>query len=100
MTGNPALLHDINMYTQFTYSACFMLFGAALLVIGIMRGVAFLRWQALAVLAITVAKVFLIDIDQLSEGYRVLSFLRLGVLLLAISFVYQRDWLKLRRQTK
>jgi uncharacterized membrane protein len=98
--GNPALIHDINIYMQFTYSACFMLFGTALLVIGIMRRVAFLRWQALVVLAITVAKVFLVDIDQLNEGYRVLSFLGLGALLLAISFVYQRDWLNLRRQTK
>lgn len=98
--GNPALFRDIGIYAQFTYSACFMLFGAALLVIGIARRVPFLRWQALVVLAITIAKVFLVDISQLNEGYRVLSFLGLGALLLAISFVYQRDWLNLRRQTK
>jgi uncharacterized membrane protein len=47
-------------------------------------------------LAATIAKVFLIDISQLSQGFRILSFIGLGVLLLAVSFVYQRDWLNLR----
>lgn len=98
--GNPTLIRNINIYTQFTYSACFMLFGTVLLVAGIMRRVPFLRWQAFVVLAITIAKVFLVDVNQLNEGYRVLSFLGLGALLLGISFVYQRDWLNLRRQAK
>jgi len=35
------------------------------------------------------------DVSQLDRGYRILSFIVLGVLLLAISFGYQRDWLKL-----
>jgi uncharacterized membrane protein len=34
--------------------------------------------------------------SKLSQGYRILSFLGLGALLLAVSFVYQRDWLNLR----
>jgi uncharacterized membrane protein len=45
---------------------------------------------------VSVAKVFLLDMSQLSQGYRILSFLGLGALLLAVSFVYQRDWLNLR----
>jgi uncharacterized membrane protein len=44
--------------------------------------------------------VFLVDTSQLSEGYRILSFLGLGALLLTVSFAYQRDWLNLRRQGK
>jgi uncharacterized membrane protein len=98
--GDPSLIHDTGIYAQFTYSACFMLFGAALLFIGFTRRSQFLRWQALLVLAITVAKVFLIDLTQLTEGYRIVSFLGLGALLLAISFIYQRDWLNLRSQPK
>jgi uncharacterized membrane protein len=47
-------------------------------------------------LAITIGKVFLVDVSQLSQGYRILSFLGLGALLLAVSFLYQRDWLNLR----
>ena len=90
------LMHSYMMYAQFTYSAFFMAFGAALLAIGFWRRSPFLRWQALVLLAISIAKVFLFDISSLSEGYRILSFLGLGALLLAVSFVYQRDWLNLR----
>jgi uncharacterized membrane protein len=98
--GDPSLIHNTGIYAQFTYSACFMLFGAVLLLIGFARRSPFLRWQALLALAITIAKVFLIDISQLAEGYRIVSFLGLGALLLAISFIYQRDWLNLRSQPK
>jgi uncharacterized membrane protein len=88
------------MYGQFTYSAWFMLFGAILLAVGFWRRSAFLRWQALVLLAVTIGKVFLADMSQLSQGYRIVSFLGLGALLLAVSFVYQRDLLKLRARTK
>jgi len=84
------------MVAQFSYSAWFMLFGAILLAVGFWRRSAFLRWQALVLIAVSVGKVFLFDISTLSQGYRILSFLGLGVLLLAVSFVYQRDWLNLR----
>jgi uncharacterized membrane protein len=73
-----------------------MLFGAILLAAGFWRRSAFLRWQALLLLAVSVAKVFLVDMSELSQGYRILSFLGLGALLLGVSFVYQRDWLNLR----
>jgi len=86
------------MYAQFSYSAWFMLFGAILLGVGFWRRSAFLRWQALVLLAVSVGKVFLVDMNELSQAYRILSFLGLGVLLMAVSFVYQRDWLNLRGQ--
>ncbi len=86
----------LKMYAQFTYSAWFMAFGACLLAIGFARRSAFLRWQALVLIAVTIGKVFLIDISELSQGFRIVSFLGLGVLLLGVSFVYQRDWLNLR----
>jgi len=91
--------HDFEqyrMYAQFTYSAWFMLFGAILLAAGFWRRSSFLRWQALVLLAFAIGKVFLVDVSELSQGYRILSFLGLGALLLGVSFVYQRDWLNLR----
>jgi uncharacterized membrane protein len=78
------------------YSAWCMIYGAVLMAAGFFRRSAFLRWQALIVLAFSIAKVFLNGVSQQSQGYRVLSFLALGVLLLAISFAYQRNWLGLR----
>lgn len=96
--GDWTLLHDYRMYAQFTYSAFFMAFGAALLGLGFWRRTAFLRWQALVLLAAAIGKVFTVDVSALSQGYRILSFLGLGALLLGVSFVYQRDWLHLRGQ--
>jgi uncharacterized membrane protein len=96
--GNWTLTHDYRMYAHFTYSAFFMAFGAVLLGVGFWRRSSFLRWQALVLIAMTIAKVFLVDISELSQGYRIFSFLGLGALLLAVSFAYQRDWLNLRGQ--
>ena len=88
--------NDYRMHAQFTYSTWFMFFGAILLAAGFWRRSSFLRWQALVLLAASIAKVFLVDTSELSQGYRILSFLGLGALLLGVSFVYQRDWLNLR----
>lgn len=95
-SGDWHLMHDYRMYAQFTYSAFFMAFGAALLGLGFWRRVALLRWQGLVLLAVAIGKVFTVDVSALSQGFRILSFLGLGALLLAVSFVYQRDWLHLR----
>jgi uncharacterized membrane protein len=68
---------------------------AALMTIGFWRRSSFGRWQALALIAATIAKVFAYDIWRLERGYRILSFFLLGLLLLVVSFVYQWDWLRL-----
>ncbi|MDQ2840454.1 MAG: DUF2339 domain-containing protein [Acidobacteriota bacterium] len=96
--GNMTAFYDYRIHAQFTYSGFFMIFGAVLLEVGFWRRSAFLRWQALVLLAVTIGKVFLVDMSALSQGLRILSFLGLGALLLAVSFVYQRDWLNLRGQ--
>jgi uncharacterized membrane protein len=77
-------------------SAFLMLYGAGLLAVGFWKRSAFIRWQALILLVFTIGKTFLYDTRDLSQGYRVLSFLGLGALLMAISFAYQKDWLALR----
>jgi uncharacterized membrane protein len=43
-----------------------------------------------------VIKLVAYDMRDLGAGYRVISYLVLGVLLMAVSFAYQRDWLGLR----
>jgi len=68
-----------------------------LMIAGFWRRSAFVRWQALVLIALTIGKVFIFDVSELDRGYRIVSFIVLGVLLLAISFVYQRDWLKLSK---
>jgi len=88
-------LHHNDTERDFTYSALWMAYGAMLMIVGFLRKSAFVRWQALLLIAATTVKVFVYDVSQLDREYRIVSFMVLGVLLLAISFVYQRDWLKL-----
>jgi uncharacterized membrane protein len=85
----------IEIERDFTYSALWMAYGAMLMVVGFLRRSAFVRWQALILIAATTVKVFVYDVSELDRGYRIVSFIVLGVLLLTISFVYQRDWLQL-----
>ena len=77
-------------------SAFLMVYGAILLAIGFWKRTSFIRWQALILLVFTIGKTFLYDMRNLSQGYRVVSFLGLGALLMAVSFAYQKDWLALR----
>jgi uncharacterized membrane protein len=77
-------------------SAFLMVYGAALLAVGFWKRTAFIRWQALVLIVFTIAKTFLYDMRNLSQGYRVVSFLGLGALLMGVSFAYQKDWLALR----
>ncbi len=80
-----------NLQTALSISGFFMLYGAALLAFGFWKHNAFLRWQALVVLVVAIGKTFLYDVRNLSQGYRVVSFLGLGVLLLGVSFFYVRN---------
>jgi hypothetical protein len=82
---------------SFSYSALLMLDGAGLMWLGFARRSALLRWQAILLIAVTILKVFFFDVSDLDHGWRVLSFIVLGALLLAISYAYQRDWLGLQR---
>lgn len=63
---------------------------ALVIAVGFWRDLSWMRWGALALLCAAVVKAFAYDVWQLSLGYRTLSFIGLGVLLLVISFAYQR----------
>jgi len=91
-SGSP----EADLQRSLAISAFLMLYGAGLLAIGFWKRSAFIRWQALILLVFTIGKTFLYDTRDLSQGYRVLSFLGLGALLMAVSFAYQKDWLSLR----
>jgi uncharacterized membrane protein len=96
LPGNYAAhFHQVTLVQGFTYSAIWMSYGAILMAVGFRTRSALVRWQALILIAFTTAKVFLYDVSQLGGSYRILSFIALGAILLGISFIYQRDWLKL-----
>ena len=91
---------DAALQQALAISGYLMLYGAGLLAVGFWRRSEFLRWQALLLLVFTILKTFLYDMRNLSEGYRVVSLLGLGALLMAVSFAYQKDWLGLRETKK
>ncbi len=51
-------------------------------------------------LAVTIGKVFVFDTSNLQQGYRILSFIALGVVLMGMSYIYHRGWLKLTDSRK
>ncbi len=60
------------------------------LIIGIRKRIKNLRIIALSLLGITILKLFLFDISNASETGKIIAFILLGILILIISFVYQK----------
>lgn len=60
------------------------------LIIGIKRQWKRLRIIALSLLGVTILKLFLYDIKNVSETGKIIAFILLGILILVISFVYQK----------
>jgi uncharacterized membrane protein len=76
---------------NYAYSAGWILFGLILLGVGIARRSAALRYASLAVMILTIGKIFLYDLAHLKDTLlRALSFLGLGASLLFIAFLYMR----------
>jgi uncharacterized membrane protein len=61
-----------------------------LIAIGLSKKLKMLRIISLVLLAGTLLKLFLMDLKGISEGGKIAAFISLGVLLLVVSFMYQR----------
>lgn len=77
-------------YAQLSLSLVWTLYGTLLLLGGIHWQVQTFRLTALALLAVTVFKVFFLDLQFLGDSLRVLSFGGLGLSLIFISWLYSR----------
>ncbi|MEZ2140705.1 DUF2339 domain-containing protein [Bradyrhizobium sp. DN5] len=75
---------------QYTYSIGWLAFGVVLLGVGILVNSERARLASAAVIALTILKAFVIDMSTLTGVYRALSFMCLGVVLVAIGWLYQR----------
>ena len=82
---------------QYTYSVAWLVFGVVLLGIGLLLPSQRARLASAVMIGITVLKVFLIDMSNLTGAYRAFSFIGLGLVLVAIGWLYQRILFK---QTK
>lgn len=75
---------------QYTYSAVWLAFGVALLVAGLFLRSQPARLASAAVVLITIGKVFLVDMSDLTGIFQALSFIGLGIVLVGIGWLYQR----------
>jgi uncharacterized membrane protein len=78
------------LYREMMMSLGWGLYGAGAIVVGMRRRYAPMRYIGMAVLVITVLKVFFYDLWELGGIYRVIGFLAFGVLLVLVSYLYQR----------
>jgi uncharacterized membrane protein len=102
-------MQDLNHFTAFTpsrdshlaremmVSITWALYATALVVAGIRKQYAPIRYFAIAVFAVTIVKVFAIDLAELDQVYRVLSIVGLGATLLMTSYLYNRFRTRLER---
>jgi len=74
----------------YAYSAAWVVLGVTLLVAGLATRSLTLRWASLVVMLAAVLKVFLWDLSELKDLYRVFSLLGLGASLLLLAFLYQK----------
>jgi uncharacterized membrane protein len=73
-----------------TLSLAWALYALLLLGIGFKRDTGGLRWVSLAFLVLTIGKVFLHDLGELEDLYRVASLVGLALSLILVSLTYQR----------
>jgi len=62
----------------------------ALMILGMKKNMKLLRIISLAIFFFTLAKLFAIDVWDMSEGGKIAAFISLGVILLTVSFLYQK----------
>jgi uncharacterized membrane protein len=83
-------VREIATQAQVALSIAWVLAGAALFAIGLWRRIATVRRLGLALLTLATVKVFVVDLSAVDVAYRVLSFLGIGLVLLASSFLASR----------
>jgi uncharacterized membrane protein len=75
---------------QLAISAFWASYSIILVTIGILRRYQPIRLMAILLFGITIVKVFLVDLSELERVYRIISFIGLGIILLIVSFMYQK----------
>ena len=83
-------VHGGGFTRELMVSVTWAIYATVLIVVGLQRQYAIVRYFAIAVFGVTILKVFLGDLAQLERIYRVMSVIGLGIALLLTSYLYQR----------
>jgi uncharacterized membrane protein len=79
-----------DLYEQVMLSLGWGLYGALLIALGMRRAYPPVRYVGMTILAVTVVKVFFYDLWELGGIYRVVGFIGFGILLVLVSYLYQK----------
>jgi uncharacterized membrane protein len=79
-----------NFARDMTYSIAWALFALGLLVGGIWKKIPAARYAAMALLCVTLVKLFFHDLAQLGQLYRIGAFVGVAVIAMLASFAYQK----------
>ena len=72
------------------------MYAALLVVVGMQWKYAPIRYFAIILFGVALIKVFLVDLETLGGVYRVAGFIVIGLVLLLVSFMYQRAGAEMR----
>jgi len=72
--------------------------GFAAMIVGMIKKIKTLRVISLVIFGVTLLKIAIFDIKEMSAGGKIAAFILLGVLLLIISYLYQRTEKKLKEE--
>ncbi len=89
-TDISAPLDRLHNLQQLSLSGVWLLYSVALMAYGIWRSVRNIRIVAFVLFGITILKIFVYDLSFLETTYRICSFIGLGLILMAVSYAYQR----------
>ena len=81
----------------FYLTASWSAFAFALIGGGVVLREKIYRWSGLMILAIALGRIVIFDVWKLATFYRVLSFMALGVVLVALGFIYTKYQEKIRK---
>ncbi len=84
------LYRNLQNAKQLSLSAVWAIYSIILVTLGIIKKYQPVRLLAIILFGITILKVFFFDLSFLERIYRIISFIGLGVILLIVSFMYQR----------
>jgi len=81
---------DAYIARQMMLTASWVIYAALLVAVGMRWKYPPIRYFAIALFGLSLVKVFVVDLETLGGGYRVAGFITIGLVLLLVSFLYQR----------
>jgi hypothetical protein len=90
MQASGETLHHLNNLEQLSLSGVWLFYSLLLIALGFWRSLRSIRIIAFVLFGFTILKIFIYDLSYLETLYRIYSFIGLGLILLAVSYAYQR----------